>query len=156
MKIKSYLVNILDLIVLFLVLSVLFSFVFNDKNKQIELLFEKYQTASVVIDLNDENIDSDDFSIGEKVYLKDTGECIGTVSKSVNLLHKIYYPDNGILLFEYGSDVVGVRLTIDSKIKSNEKGTFVNGSEFIVAGESITVNTKNVDNISGIIYDIER
>ena len=153
MKIKSYFVNILDFLILFLLFTMLICFLFDKNNQQIKMIFNKSTDVAIVVDINDENVTADTFTHGEKLYLEST-ELLGTVENSVDLKNKIYFPSDNTLVFEYGSNVIGARVTLNSKIKENKEGKFVNGAEFITVGQNITIFTEDDGVIEGVIYDI--
>lgn len=154
MKLNTYRFNILDVLIFFLIFAIFLGFVFNKKNTEIKTLFEKSVEANIVVDINDRNIDADTFKHGDRIYVKESGEFLGTITDSVNLKNKIYFPQDGSLVYEYGSDNIGVRLTIDTKMKTNDNGKYIKGGELVTIGKSISLCTDDIDISDAVIYDI--
>ena len=155
MKLKSQLFNVFDVLILFLVLAVFLGLLFDNKNQELKMLFDKKADASVIIDLNNSDINAKSFKTGDKIYFSESGELLGTVTNSVNIKNKLYYPSANTIIYEYGSENIGVRLTLDSKIKTNATGRYVNGAEFITVGKTITVDTDEIREFEAVVYDIK-
>lgn len=154
MKIKTYFFNVIDVAIILFALSIFFGFLFAERNQEIILLFDKAHSAEITVNISDGALKSSDFTVGEKVYLDESGKSIGKIISAVNIKEKKYYPINDSLVIEYGDNIVGVQLKVQTKVKINDSGTYINGSHVVSPGKRVKINTKNQPAFGGVIDDV--
>lgn len=154
-KIKSYIVNPLDMCILIIVMAILMSGFFNLNNKKLFLLFNPAENAVITITLQTpENTTADDFSQGQKVYSAETDDLIGYIKSAKNVKEKKYSAINNTLFYDYTDSNVGVIIEIDAKIKTFENRNFIGNSFFVSAGTPLDIYFDDVGAFSGEIDEI--
>lgn len=154
-KIKSYVVNTLDIAIIVVIASVVLGGLFNIYNSHIHLLFNRSVPASIFLSIPlSDSLDSGFFNEGEMIYLSENGDEIGKITSVSIIKEKKYTAINNTLVYDFSERSAAVLIEIDSKIKINDKRKYINGSKPISAGSVIEIKTSDINGVSAVIDEI--
>ena len=153
-KLKSYIVNILDVSIIIIVVAIIISSFFKLYNKQIGMLFEKSTAAKVSISVLSDDLNISDFKIGEKVYDDKTKSSIGEIVSIKNIKEKHYTAINNTLIYDYLDKNIGVLIEIDTKIKEKKSITYIGGFLTAAPGQELWIYTENGHKFVGTVDEI--
>lgn len=153
-KIKSYLVNALDVALIMIVAAVVVSAFFKIHNKQIFMLFDKSYKAVVTVSISGEEISTDDIKEGQKIYSSKDQKELGVVVSVKNIKEKKYTAINNTIVVDYSDKNVGVLVEIETRIKENSSKKYINSSLFVAPGAVISVYGDGLDRTDAIVEEI--
>lgn len=155
MKKRNLKFNVLDsAIIILLVLFLLGSFA-NAQLKSMKIFRGKEKNVVVSVEVIDKSKQlSESLKVGEKVYLADSGKCIGTITAVVDKSNKNYVPEGDKFNIVFTDDLYRVLIKFDATVYENENGLFLKGNRFVASGAVLDLKTPRAV-FSGTVSDIK-
>lgn len=155
MKFKKYSFNILDVTIILFILAVVMSFVFTKHNQEIKMLLVPSKDAYLTVNITgNDDLDIKSFPSDTKVYLCKNDRSVGSILSSVNIQEKKYSVVGNGLVFDYSGNSIGVQITLETKVKSDETGCYIHGGEFVSPGSKLELYIKDGKTFTGVVDDI--
>ena len=153
-KLKALFFNTLDVAIIIIAISIVVAAIFSINGKRIRMLFDASQDCVISVSAISGELTSDDFKVGQKIYLSDTEETVGTIVSVKNIKEKRYSAINNTLMYDYSDKNIGVLIEIRTKIKQSQSKKYINSSVFVAPGTRYVLDTKEVSAFECVVDDV--